>query len=164
MIVRPAREEDREAIGIIFCRGWQDAYKGIIDQEYLDTLTPQAAQPKNINPEITYVCQTGEEVIGVVNFGIARQENDPELGEIRAIYVLPERQGQGAGSLMFKKAQNLLQDRGYKGFILWSLLGNQLSHDFYIKMGMSKTDRIKNYKIANKDYPSCQFEYHFDKE
>lgn len=161
MLVRPADEKDRKAIGIVMCRTWQQAYKDIVDQDYLDTLTPEGSEPKNINPEASFVCQIGEEIIGMVNFGISRQENDPTLGEIRAIYVLPERQGSGAGSLLFKAAQDKLQEKGFKKFALWVFEANLKSHDFYLKMGMVKTEKTKPYTIAGKDYPARYFEYIF---
>jgi hypothetical protein len=73
-MIRPATEQDCRALGAIYCLSWKGAYKNIISDEYLDSLTIENCAPGKINSIDNLVAEDNGNIIGVVNFGRAGME------------------------------------------------------------------------------------------
>ena len=41
-MIRPAKQTDARALGVVYCQGWQKGYAGLMPQFFLDALTPPA--------------------------------------------------------------------------------------------------------------------------
>ncbi len=88
---------------------WQSAYRGLIDQAFLDGLTPEArarrytfGQP-GIRMPVTLVAVRDATISGFVTFGLCRDEDS--TGEVMAIYVDPSQLGTGVGRLLIEAAR-----------------------------------------------------------
>lgn len=78
------------------------------------------------------------EIVGFVSAG-PKQQDDPALseykGEIHAIYLLRQAQGQGTGRRLMEKAMQALFESGISPVLLWVLKDNLPSRRFYEALG-----------------------------
>ena len=156
MIVRPAKPEDSVAIGKIYCDSWKAAYKGIVPQDYLDSLTPE---DRTINPADYLVLESEEGVVfGLANLGSSRDKERPDWGELRAIYLLPEYWRKGSGTALFQAAEAELGRRGYSRYFLWAFCENAQARRFYEKMGMRPAGRDQPFILGGKELWECRYE------
>ena len=128
--VRPAREDDAEAIAGVHVETWRDAYVGLLPQEVLDGLSRRRQMRRwrraIRNPETelgqVFVADGG----GIAGFGSASRET----GEITTLYVRPDAQGQGIGRMLFRSLAEFLGGP----VSLWVLDGNPAA-GFYERLG-----------------------------
>jgi GNAT superfamily N-acetyltransferase len=68
---------------------------------------------------------------GFATTGPARAVEDPELGEVLALYVDPPFWGHGLGRRLIVEARRRLTARGFAEAVLWVLAGNTRAERFY---------------------------------
>ncbi|MBO5257205.1 MAG: GNAT family N-acetyltransferase [Clostridia bacterium] len=161
MMIRQVREEDGEALGRVFCFGWKEGYKGILPNDYLDALTVEICTPKKVPPQNYYVAESDGKVVGLVNFGTARDTEFADSGELRAIYVHPDHWQSGFGHALFDAAINRLAELGYPKFYLWVLRENARARHFYEKMGMQITADERILSIGSTVVTEVRYEMGF---
>ena len=86
-------ETDEELCGrgYVHCTSWQEAYRGIVCDRYLDTMTVAATTARARQyPENTLIAKDKEKVVGFAVYGPSRDEDLINAGEVIAIYVLSE--------------------------------------------------------------------------
>ena len=112
---------------------WHAAYTGLIDQAYLDKLTPQKCEEIAYRwPDNILIAKDGERVLGFLGYGNGG-EDAPDTGVIFALYVLPEFWGTGVGQRLFDAGLTYLS--AYPKIVLWVLKGNARAIRFYEKNG-----------------------------
>ena len=145
--VRPAIPEDGPAIADAHIRGWQTAYRGLVPDSILDgfdvarraTWWRDRLADRSVAPdERTWVVEADDGVAGFAHTGPAR--GDPVVppdgaGEVFAIYLRPERRGQGYGRALFSVAARDLIERGYDPLIVWVFEANADTRRFYAAAG-----------------------------
>ena len=115
-------ETDEEICGkgYVHCTSWKEAYRGIICDQYLDSMTVEATTARARRfPENTLVAKDRERVIGFAVYGESRDEDLANAGEIEALYVLSEYYGCGAGFRLMNEAVTKLRE--YDTIFLWVL-------------------------------------------
>ncbi len=125
-------------IGIVHVRSWQAAYQGRFPQEYLDGLDSvqrgeawrRHFERGTRDGEVVLVADLDASVVGFASVGPSRDE-DGDHGEVRAIYLLPERWGQGTGRNLMVAALASLDGFGYTQATLWVLDSNERARRFY---------------------------------
>lgn len=123
-----------EGKGYVHWKAWQEAYTGLVSQDFLDGRTlEKCVQQAYGRPDNTLVARDGDRVIGFAVYGPYRGEDLPETGEVMAIYVLKEYYSQGVGRALMEKALEALS--GYGRVALWVLKGNERAIRFYEKCG-----------------------------
>ncbi|MEV0895207.1 GNAT family N-acetyltransferase [Actinoplanes sp. NPDC049802] len=167
MIVRSATMDDAGALAVVHVRTWQEAYRGKVPQEYLDQLDPSQRREGWLRwlqsdhaPAVTLVLEHEVDgVVGFVNVSPSRDpDTDPQLvGEIKAIYLLPEYWGHGAGRLLMEAGLHRLEKAGYSEVVLWVLDTNDRARRFYEAGGWrvdgsSKTDESRGFPLAEVRY------------
>ena len=140
-MIRRATVEDAAAIAVVHVRSWQSAYRGLIAQDYLDGLDPRQREGRwaqwlaaaDWPRRGTLVAEDGGSVIGFASLVPTRdEETDPaEVGEITAIYLLPDRWGGGVGRALMNAALAVLAEAGYREATLWVLDTNDRARRFY---------------------------------
>jgi len=148
-------------LGIIYCLSWKEAYKNIISDEYLNSLTIENCTPNKIKAKDILVIEDNGTIVGLVNFGKARDEGCENVGELRAIYVLPDFWMKGFGQILFSSAAKKLEELGYAKFYLWVLKDNFRARKFYEKMGMRNTNIEQIINIGGKDLYEIKYEFSF---
>jgi itaconate CoA-transferase len=138
--VRAARPDDAQGIAAVHVAAWQDAYAGLLPDEFLAGLDPggwaQRWRDRLAAPGegvFTLVFDSGGRVQGFVSGGPGR-DGFPG-GEVYAIYVVPGCQGRGAGRSLLAAATGLLDGAGFTDACLWVLSGNSPARGFYESQG-----------------------------
>lgn len=154
--IRSATENDIPALAHIHVQGWKDAYKDIVDQDYLDNLKEEdriEGWLERFDKEgvSRLIAETDDgRPAGLVAFGKLRT---PPPGsspirplyssEIYAIYILSDFWRQGLGTQLIKKAVTELQDMRHKSMCLWVMERNKNAIAFYKKLGGQRCGKKK---------------------
>lgn len=152
--IRPAIPEDALAVARVHVRGWQVAYRGLIAQAYLDSLKPEVWAARygfgRSDPErpTTLVAVDGDVIRGLAMFGPYRGEHLPNVGELLAIYVDPERWNTGVGQLLIAATRGQLRRFGFTDAALWVLDGNVRARRFYERDGWASDGAQRVHTIA----------------
>ena len=129
-------ETDEELCGrgYVHCTSWQEAYRGIVSDRYLDTMTVEATTARARNfPDNTLVAKDKDKVVGFAVYGPSRDEDLKDAGEIDAIYVLSEYYGRKVGYRLMNEAISRLSE--YNTILLWVGEKNERAINFYHKYG-----------------------------
>ena len=114
-VVRLAAGDDMAAVARVYARSWRHAYRGIVPQSYLDSLSEGFWQlGLEQSADRTFIAREGSEIVGVCTHGPARVEAFAGWGEIVSLYVLPERVGRGIGSKLLYAALGALAAEGFE--------------------------------------------------
>jgi ribosomal protein S18 acetylase RimI-like enzyme len=144
MTIRRATPDDARAIAEVTVASWQAAYRGILPQEFLESLR---VEPRRVAWQAmlshdssggtpAWVAEDQGRVWAFVSAGPARDEDVTQpAGEIYALYVEPSAWRQGLGrSLLATATAHLLEDTGAT-LTLWVLEANLPARAFYEAMG-----------------------------
>jgi ribosomal protein S18 acetylase RimI-like enzyme len=137
--VRRARAEDAAAVADVHLRTWQAAYEHVFGAERLAELDAerrlrawQRALEEHPD-ELVLVAERDGCVVAFSSVGPSRDE--PDEGELYAIYALPEAWGGGAGPELMRESLAALRKLGYDVATLWVLEDNPRARRFYEREG-----------------------------
>lgn len=141
MKFRLATPSDALAVARVHVRSWQVGYRGLISDEYLDSLRPEErasrytfGQTDPLAPT-TMVAEIDGTIRGFVTTVPARDEDAKGSGEIVAFYVDPDAWSAGIGAGMMRHARATLRERGFESAVLWMLKDNARADRFYQRDG-----------------------------
>src|ERR1035438_8725843 len=103
MSIRLATLDDASAIATIHVEAWRAAYRGIVSDEFLDSLSIDGRESiwRQIllaGDAATWVAQESETVVGWISAAGSRDADaSASTGEIWAVYVAPGRWRAGVG-------------------------------------------------------------------
>ncbi|MDE2901910.1 MAG: GNAT family N-acetyltransferase [Chloroflexota bacterium] len=137
--IRPATVNDAEAIESVRIATWKACYRGIVPNVYLDALSVQSSRVDRIRKGIdradaggSVVAVADSQVIGMGFAGAPEDDQVPaSTGEVFAVYVLPDWQGQGVGRALLERLTSGLRALGYHSAILWTLRDRRATRRFY---------------------------------
>ena len=143
--VRPATLRDAKAIAQIHTISAQEAYKGLVPDEQLKSMSSVEKRQAYWREAIEYcepqvqVDVDGEKIVGFVGYDRSRDpKTKPTTGEIWALYVTPEHWGQGAGLALWDAAREGLIEEGCTEVTLWVMLRNERALRFYELAGFKR--------------------------
>jgi len=146
MDLRPARPEDALAVARVHVRSWQAAYKGLLPDDYLDSLRADErasrydfATTDPLAPH-TIVADDGRSILGFATIGVSPGVPSHDVGELMALYVDPDQWRTGVGRVLIARAREELYHRGLLTAILWVLEGNTRAERFYERDGWTCID------------------------
>lgn len=136
--LRLATIEDAAVIVDLQIRSWKHAYKGIIDQSYLDYIYPE----KRLNWRLenmakgdswTFVVEHNGKIVGECDVGYSRT---PEFGkgEIFALYVDTDHHRKGIATMLWNAAVEKLHEENLVPFIVITLTKNSPARALYKSM------------------------------
>ncbi|MFS8640077.1 MAG: GNAT family N-acetyltransferase [Symbiobacteriaceae bacterium] len=159
VVIRNARPGDAPAIARVQVATWRSTYRGIIPDEYLDTMEeePRAAWWRDViardsgasDQAFIVVADDGER--GVVGFAAGGPERtgDPQFrGELGAIYILEAYQRRGIGRRLVREVARRLLERGFDSMLVWVLAENPF-RAFYEALGGHRV-RSRSIEIGGK--------------
>ncbi|MBR0492013.1 MAG: GNAT family N-acetyltransferase [Clostridia bacterium] len=166
IIIRNATIDDIEKIADIKIEGWQTAYRGIIDDDFLDSMDREKEIEKrrnNIENGVSIVvAELNNEIVG---FCLYRNYNNyPEKFkkeadcEISSLYVTSKLKRNGIGRKIMQYVIELLKKEGKTKMILGCLKENYPSRAFYDKMGGKIMD-YDEIEFGDKKYGLAIYEY-----
>lgn len=137
----PMDEAHIEEYGRMHALAWRAAYRGILPDEFLATeYTPEkrAAALRGFWPARTneqfYLVYVDTMPAGMLAFC---PTDEPGVGDVKALYLLPEFQGQGFGRAMMDFSLGKLKASGCREAILWVLEENRNARAFYAHYGFT---------------------------
>ena len=134
IIIKPMETEDEvRGKAFVHWKCWQVTYPGLVSQTYLEKFTLEVSEERaKAWRDNILVAKDGYRVIGFVGYGHHGPE-DPDTGEVYALYVLPEYQGMGVGRQLLDAALDKLS--AFPLLCLWAVKGNERAIRFYEKNG-----------------------------
>lgn len=139
-------------ISKIYESSWKYAYKGIIPQDYLDSIpTGQWADGINKSNLNSLVLIENGKMIGTASFCKSRWEDYSDYGELVSIYFLPDYIEKGYGKLLLNKCIEELKQYGFNKVLLWVLEDNHKARKFYEKYGFIYSGVFMDDNIGGKD-------------
>ena len=139
--VREATVNDTTAVAQVHVRSWQVAYRGLMADEYLDQLTVEERATRyrfgsgDVTTLRTIVAIDDGSLLGFATFGLLREVDLPETGEIFALYVDPDCWRHGIGTTLITSAWKSLRAMSISKVLLWVLEGNDHATRFYESQG-----------------------------
>ena len=145
MQVRLARGDDAAAVERIRIGAWRVAYRDILPPADLDAMGIDASRWRTRfdSPPAgwtTFVAERDSSLIGFAAMGPSRDE--PDVGELYAIYVVPDDWSSGVGRALIVQAEEQLA-RAYSLATLWVLTGNARARRFYELAGWRPDGSVK---------------------
>ncbi len=143
--------DDRLAISRIYEEGWRYAYRGIVPQDYLDSI-PEGCWASCLDQEGigSLVVEEDGNLVGTSSYSRSRWEQFEGAGEIISIYFLPEYVGRGYGRLLLEAVVRELKKLGYQEIFLWVLEENLHARKFYEKCGFISSGHCMEHEIGGK--------------
>lgn len=138
MQIRKAAKDDASGIAEVHVKSWQETYKDIVSQDYLDSLKvddrktlweKSLSQSADTSPVFVAVNSEGE-IVGFASFGKERSGKFEAEGELYAIYILKEYQRGKLGLRLLQAGLDDLLKRQYHSMLVWVLADNE-SRKFY---------------------------------
>ncbi len=139
--IRNATLLDVNELARINVESWKFAYKNILPESYLDSLSLQELKPRwerglQVAHRNCLVVIVGGRMVGYTIFGPPRSK-DSENGsaELFAIYFSPEFVAQGFGTRLMNKVKFRLAELKYQTCLVWILERNERAIEFYLRQG-----------------------------
>ncbi len=143
--IRPARVDDADAVGEIHVRAWQTAYRGMMPDDYLDSLQAEdhatrwrehLVAPRSEAELLVLV--DDHRVVGFASVGPPLDSDaPPDVGQLYAINLDPDVWGRGLGRALLSFATDRLRELGYVEAVLWVVPDNQRARRLYESAGWS---------------------------
>lgn len=142
--VREATPDDTDAIVAVTAAGWRTAFRDIVAPDKLADLPVarwrhevHVGLRRPVEDAFSYVAEINGEFAGYCF--VAAPSREPDLGsnvaEFVAIYVEPDRWGQGAGAALMRAAMERLSQLPYHEVVLWTFKENAPAIAFYERHG-----------------------------
>ncbi|MBM6745505.1 GNAT family N-acetyltransferase [Drancourtella massiliensis] len=164
LTIRRMTKEDIPDMVNIQVRSWQIAYRGIVDDSYLDSIDIEEKISKREQDYLETEFIVAEEDSKIVGFCRYTDNNQfsPFMSDIDceliALYVAPSLKRKGIGKKLFEYTKNDLINRERESMIIWCLKDNEPSKKFYQKMG-GKIVAEKAVDMGGKTYYEVGFAY-----
>jgi len=149
--IREAIPTDAEVIAKVLVETWQDAYLGLIPDDYLANLSISERTKvwkKNLTKKedntLTLIGCVENKVLAWASFGHSRDDDsDNKRGELWGIYVHPTAQGKKLGSMLMFEGIAFLKKKGYSSATLWVLTTNKKTRKYYEAKGWKIEGKVK---------------------
>ena len=163
--IRNVRESDIKTIATIHRECWQIAYKNLLPQSYLDSLTQASFEKRwtngmSVNNDVVRLVAL--EKSSPIGFIVGLENRTPEkcpkaTGEIWALYVHPDHWEKGVGKLLFLEFQEVMKEKGHKNLLLWALASNDRARGFYEAMGGELISATHEIDINGEKFPEAGY-------
>jgi GNAT superfamily N-acetyltransferase len=167
VLIRVAVSDDAEAIAEIHVQSWQQAYRNLLPQGFLDALDParratswqESIATQNPPATAALVIADAQTTLGFAHVCATRDDDElgNPVGELTSIYLRPDAWGKGLGRQLMNGALDLLRDAGNTAATLWVLQGNARAIHFYETNRWKPDGTIKHATIA--DTPVTEIRY-----
>jgi len=157
IIVRKAEKDDVRQIAEICVEDWKNAYHGIMDSDFLDSLNVDERYEIEIKRYQDFIVAADEDLI--LGYAWLQTTEDGTADcEIVALYVRYQYRKNGIGKLLLQHAVRHFRETGKKRMIIWCLKENDESRRFYEKTG-GKEYQVSTHNWGGKEYGIISYLY-----
>lgn len=149
--VRPAVVADAEGMGSVHVRAWQEAYRGMMPDPYLDALSivqrTQMWRGALESPSVerpVWLAERDGRVVGFTTFGPARRPDESGAFELYSLNVDPSAYRSGVGRLLLATFHDHVQAIAQSTVVLWVVRENVRARAFYERQGY-RTDGAESH-------------------
>jgi predicted N-acetyltransferase YhbS len=144
--IRAFQPADVEAVAALHARSWRTAYRGILDDKYLDgPIVPERREfwrERLARPGADHVSLLAVDDGTAVGFAFALVDHDPVWGTLLDnLHVSPERRGGRIGTKLLYALTERLARRSTEGIHLWVFEGNVRTRRYYERLGAAVIER-----------------------
>jgi ribosomal protein S18 acetylase RimI-like enzyme len=144
MLIRPAIISDAEAIGRVHVQAWQETYRGLMPDAYLDAMSaeerakawreriPTFAERRQ---SLAVTLDESGEIVGFAGCGPPRQKELAADGEIYMINIVHRGKRRRLGTRLMLTMAEQLDAFGFTSAGLWVLAANAGARAFYDRLG-----------------------------
>ena len=162
LVFRKARQEDAQQVAALHTISWQQNYRGIFSDYYLDHEVPpnriKVWKDRLTHPSKNQYVLLAEEKGTIVGFVCAYLNQDATYGTyLDNLHVSAKMQGSGIGTHLMGKLANELKTLTKQGIYLWVVEGNDLAINFYDNLKGKALDTVKADDIG--DAPFLKIRY-----
>lgn len=159
-MIRNAEPGDAEGVARVHIASWQMAYRGLIDQAFLDSMDIESRVESwnRILRQHRGRVLVGEEGGVIVGFCVVGPATDDDWGEVYSIYADPDHWGEGLGRDLLAAGERALVDDGHQRALLWVLDGNHRARAFYERQGWTLGKPIRIESIGGADVNEVRYE------
>jgi GNAT superfamily N-acetyltransferase len=138
--LRVAALQDVPAIVALQARSWRSAYRGLVDDDFLEAIPMQKWMDSwrahffgARGDTRCFVAESDDRVVGFAGAGGAdpAERLGEGVAELHTIYIDAAYYGQGVGRRLMQAALDYLRAEGFREAVLWVLEGNRRARDFY---------------------------------
>ena len=138
-MIRDANANDAAAIADLHVRSWRSAYRGIVDDAYMDgALADETAAhwrgvfARDRSDGLILVAEQQGVVVGFI--AVWPDADDPNTGYIDNLHVDPDCRGGGIGRRLLAEAARRLPELGFNDAALWVFAENGGAVRFYERL------------------------------
>ena len=144
-IIRTARPEDAPGIARVHTQSWDETYRGLMPDDFLDRMTSDTARERRETSwaqtieqqrEQVLVAEMNSEIVAFASVGPARDHPGYDT-ELMTLYSLKEVQGHGIGKALLRAIARELQAGSAKNMALW-VLDNNPTRAWYARQGATE--------------------------
>lgn len=146
---RPATPADTDRIATLHARSWQDTYRGIMPDEFLDNEVEAERlavwQERFAKPTPNRQIIVAEDEGKVVGFACVILDSDPVYGALLDnLHVVSSYKGRGIGRQLIRQAAEWVQQQAATSpFFLWVYEQNHPARAFYEKLGAINQEAVR---------------------
>ncbi|TVZ81733.1 GNAT family N-acetyltransferase [Streptomyces sp. BK340] len=161
--IRPMTLDDCDRVSEIRVRGWQHAYRGLMPQSHLDTLSvARDAEQRRAwfgqgdGTVANLVAELDGRIVGWAAHGPYR-DGEVRTGdcELYALYLDPAHIGSGIGRALL--AASVEQCSGYPSMFLWVLKENTRARRFYERAGFRADGAEEPFDVDGVAVPEVRY-------
>lgn len=154
MQVKIAGHEDIAAMSSVLAASWKSAYRGIVNDDYLDLLpdnhwVESLTAGLNNGNIFAMTLEYSQRMIGAAIIGQGETGNAANL---LSFYLLPEMIGQGFGHAFYNGIEIELRRKAFSKCVLDVLEHNERAIRFYEAHGFTNTGKTVKATLGNCEY------------
>lgn len=141
VVIDEACAQDAPAIAAVHVASWRAAYRGLIADAYLDSLSVEGRERMwrdciEEGRTSLLVARCGGRVCGFAAFGASRDADAaPGTAELIALYLDPAQWSRGVGRRLWRAVRRSVVAQGFSAVMLWVLADNARAIRFYEAAG-----------------------------
>ena len=149
---------------------WQHAYSHLFTEEQLASIPVEESAARlrrqlEAAPERyhTLVAEIGDVIVGFAGVGPRDfSTEETRVGELYAIYVLPEIHGRGVGRALMAETVSRLRGAGFGEAVLWVFADNPRTRRFYEHVGWRTDGGKKDEEWLGTTAPAVRYRIALD--
>lgn len=154
IIVRNAEPADIPKISRLIASSWKFAYRGIIDREYLESLSGahwESVLESGLRDDAVSLIVAADSGV-IVGEALVRAGGNKGQAELTSFYLLPERIATGVGHTFYTALEKIIISRGIYSIVLDVLATNSRTIRFYTAHGFTDDEKDFLVTLGGKDY------------